>query len=53
MVSRPYRVLLDAEHNPAAEPEDVDVDEGHRAGEGRDPIGDPVLHILGALASVL
>jgi hypothetical protein len=47
------RVLLDAEADPAAEPDDVDVYERHRAGEGRDPVCDPVLHTLGTLASVL
>ena len=36
-------VLLDAEADPAAEPEDVEVDEGHRARERSDPVGDPAL----------
>jgi hypothetical protein len=31
----------------------VDVDEGHRPRELRDPIGDPVLHALGSLHGVL
>jgi Adenylate and Guanylate cyclase catalytic domain len=47
------RVVLDPEDDPAREPGDVDVDEPHRAGEGRDPVGDPVLDALGALFGVL
>jgi hypothetical protein len=46
-------VLLDAEADPAGEPDDVDVHERHRAGEGGDPVCDPVLHTLCTLASVL
>jgi hypothetical protein len=44
---------LDAEADPAAEPDDVDVDERHRAGECRDPVGHTVLRLLGALLRVL
>src|SRR4029077_353867 len=47
------RVLLDAEPDPAAEPDDVDVDEPHRAGECRYLIRDPVLHALRSLLGVL
>src|SRR3954447_2746326 len=46
-------VLLDAEADPAREPDDVEVDERHRAGERRDLVGDPVLDVLGALFGVL
>jgi hypothetical protein len=49
---QPVRVVLDTEHDPAAEPRDVDVDEGHGAGERRDPIRDAVLHTLGPLPRV-
>jgi hypothetical protein len=42
-------VLLDAEPDPAAEPEDMDIDEQHRPCEGGDPVGEPVLGVLGAL----
>ena len=47
------RVLLDAERNPAAEPEGGEVDEAHRTSEGRYAICDPVLHAPCALAGVL
>jgi hypothetical protein len=47
------RVLLDAEADPAPEPDHVDVDEEHRPRERRDPIRDPVLRDLGALFLVL
>ena len=43
------RILLDAEDDPHREPDDVDVDEEHRAGELRDLVGDAVLHALRAL----
>ena len=46
------RLSLDAEHDPAAEPADVDVHERHRAGEGRDPIRNPVLDALRTLPGV-
>jgi hypothetical protein len=38
--------VLDAEHDPAAEPQDVEVDEGHRPGKGGDLVRDPVLNAL-------
>jgi len=47
------RVLLDAEPDPAAEPDDVDVDEPHRPRERRDPVRDSVLHAHGPLFRVL
>jgi hypothetical protein len=40
---QPVWVALDAERDPAAEPGDVDVDQRHRPGKGRDPVGHPVL----------
>jgi hypothetical protein len=46
-------VPLDPETDPAAEPEDVEVDEHHRSSERRDLIRDPVLHALGMLLGVL
>src|SRR4051812_28791084 len=46
-------VLLDPETDPAAEPDDVQVNERHRAGEGGDAVGDPVLDVLRALLRVL
>src|SRR3954451_7705151 len=46
-------VLLDAEADPAAEPDDVNVDERHRAGEGGDLVRDPVLRRFGALLGLL
>jgi hypothetical protein len=45
--------VLDAEPDPAAKPQHVDVDERHRSGEGRDRVGDSILHALGSSASVL
>jgi hypothetical protein len=45
-------VVLDAEADPAAEPGNVAVDEGHRSGERRDPIGDSVLHASRMLLGV-
>src|SRR5207248_7289472 len=53
IVSSPNGYFLNAEPDPAAEPNDVDVDEPHRAGEGRDLVRDPVLDALGALLGVL
>ena len=47
------RILLDAEADPAGEPDDVDVDEQHRAAEVGDRVGDPVLRRLGSLTLVL
>src|SRR6266536_3239635 len=47
------RVMLHLADDPRPEPEGVDVDEPHRAGKGRDPVGDPVLDALGALARLL
>jgi hypothetical protein len=46
-------VLLNAEADPAAEPDDVDIHERHRPSERSDPVCDPILHTLGTLASVL
>src|SRR5262249_52355103 len=42
-------ICLDAEADPATEPDRVDPDEGHRAAEGRDPVGDAVVDLLSAL----
>ena len=44
--------MLDSEPYPAPEPDDVDVDEGHRAGEYGDLVRDPVLGALGAHSGV-
>jgi hypothetical protein len=46
------RILLGTEPDPKAEPEDVEVDEPHRAGERRDLVGDPVLDALRSLFGV-
>jgi Bacterial regulatory proteins, luxR family len=42
---QPEGLFLDAEANPAAEPDDVDVDEQHRARERRDLVGEAQLFI--------
>jgi hypothetical protein len=47
------RVGLDREAGPGGKPDDVDIDEPHRAGESRDLACDPVLHALPALLGVL
>jgi hypothetical protein len=47
------KVVLDAESDPAPEPEDVDVDEPHRPRECGDPIRNPVLHSLRSLLGLL
>src|SRR5439155_15076047 len=46
------QIMLDTEPNPAAKPDDMNVDESHRAGEHGDPVGDPVLGTLGTHAGV-
>jgi hypothetical protein len=51
MVSSPKG--LDPEADPGGKPDDVDIDEPHRAGESRDLVCDPVLHALPALLGVL
>jgi hypothetical protein len=43
------RVLLER-HHPHRKHPDMDVHEHHRAREGRDLVGDPVLHVLGPFA---
>jgi hypothetical protein len=50
---QPERVVLDLEKDPRGEPDDVDVDEHHRAGESRDRVGDAVLGILRPVLRVL
>src|SRR4051794_9442281 len=50
---QPVGVALDAEADPAREPDDVEVDEPHRAGKGRDAVGDSVLQALRPLLRVL
>src|SRR5262245_60136143 len=45
-------IVLYAEPDPEAEPEDVDVDEEHRAGELRDLVRDSVLNALRSLFRV-
>ena len=47
------RVGLDSEADPGGKPDDVDIDEPHRAGESRDLVCDPVLRALPALFGVL
>jgi hypothetical protein len=49
---QPDRVGLDAEADPGAEPDHVQVDERHRAREAGDGVSDPVLNVLGALLGV-
>jgi hypothetical protein len=46
-------IVLDPEPDPAAEPDDVDVDERHRAGERRDLVRDAVLDLARALLRVM
>jgi hypothetical protein len=46
-------IFLDAEADPAAEPEDMDVDEPHRSGEGCDGVCDAVLAALRSLPGLL
>jgi hypothetical protein len=50
---QPERILLHTEADPQSKPDDVDVDERHRSRERRDPVGDAVLYVLGALFGVL
>ena len=50
---QPVGVVLDAEDDPGREPDDVEVDEQHRAGEAGDLVGDAVLQALAALFGVL
>jgi hypothetical protein len=45
--------VLDPEEDPGGEPDDVQVDERHRAGEAGDLVGDPVLQALAALLGML
>jgi hypothetical protein len=52
MVSKPKRVVLDAQEDPGSEPDDVEVDEQHRAGEAGDLVGDAVLQALAPLVGV-
>jgi hypothetical protein len=46
-------IFLDTEADPAAEPDDMDVDEPHRSGEGCDGICDAVLAALRSLPGLL
>src|SRR5215207_4887774 len=46
------RVVLDAKADPEAEPDDMEVDELHRARPQRDVVGNPVLPALAALAEM-
>jgi hypothetical protein len=46
------RIALDAEPDPTAEPEHVDVDEPHRTGEKCDPVREAVLDALRPLLRV-
>jgi hypothetical protein len=50
---QPVRVVLDAEADPAAEPDDVQIDKRHRAGEARDRVGDPLAERIGVLLGLL
>ena len=50
---QPEGVVLDPEADPRGEPEHVEVDEPHRAGEPGDRVGDAVLEALPPLVGVL
>jgi hypothetical protein len=45
--------VLDPEADPGREPDDVEIDKGHGAGEAGDLVRDPVLQALAALLGVL
>src|SRR5215207_2371066 len=47
------RIALDPEADPAPEPDDVEIDEQHRARKGGDLVGDAVLPRIGSLLLVL